>query len=230
MKQINLDKYSTIFFDADRTLFSFDGFQGLDKVFSDRRLDFSRAKYDEYQQRNKALWDRYERSEISSEDIKSIRFIPWEDELGMSSLDINTAYMDAMALVSEPLLGARELLSSLKGRVNIGIITNGMVQLQQVRLDRTGFSQYIDQVIVSEAIGKAKPHPDIFHHALSHFDHPHPSKVLMVGDSITSDIKGGQAAKLDTCWVTPAHSVSEIIPTYRVDSLLALHELLQCPV
>ena len=225
-KKINLDRYQVILFDADKTLFSFDSFLGLQHVFFKKNKELTRAAFDVYKKINQSLWAEYERHEISAETIKNRRFQLWEKDLGLSSYEINTAFVDAMADVCVPLAGAQKLLEAITGTVKIGIVTNGLAQLQQKRLEITGFSRFIDALIVSETEAKAKPHPDIFKRALEQLGNPRPSAVLMVGDSMASDIKGGVAAKLDTCWVTSPESLSEIEPTYRVTSLDRLHEIL----
>lgn len=77
----------------------------------------------------------------------------------------------------------------------------GQIKLQQVRLERTGFRNHFDVLIISEQIGVAKPHPDIFEHALSVMGSPARERVLMVGDNPDSDILGGLNAGLQTCWI-----------------------------
>ena len=99
---------------------------------------------------------------------------------------------------------------------------------QQVRLERTGFRDYFDVLIISEQVGVAKPHPDIFEHALSTMGHPSRERVLMVGDNPDSDILGGLNAGLHTCWVNADNKPEPagIKPYYQVSSLSELESLL----
>jgi 5'-nucleotidase len=121
-----------------------------------------------------------------------------------------------------------DLLNTLRGKVKLGIITNGFTKLQQVRLERTEFRDHFDVLIISEQVGVAKPHPDIFEYALSVMGHPSREQVLMVGDNPDSDILGGLNAGLHTCWVNANNRPEpmNIKPHYQVSSLSELESLL----
>ncbi len=126
------------------------------------------------------------------------------------------------------LAGAKSLLNALKGKVKMGIITNGFTSLQQTRLERTGFSNHFDLLIISEEVGVAKPDRQIFDYALEQAGHPDPSRVLMVGDTAESDIRGGMNAGWATCWLN-AHQRAlpeGITPDWTVTSLPELERLL----
>jgi putative hydrolase of the HAD superfamily/5'-nucleotidase len=116
----------------------------------------------------------------------------------------------------------------LKGRAKLGIITNGFVELQQVRLERTGLREHFELLVISEEVGVAKPHRDIFEHALTIMGSPQRDNVLMVGDNPDSDILGGINAGLDTCWFNRENKPipDGIIPKYQVSSLWGLEQLL----
>jgi 5'-nucleotidase len=133
-----------------------------------------------------------------------------------------------MAEICIPLDGAMSLLNALKGKTKLGIITNGFTELQQARLDRNGFNDYFDLLVISEQVGFAKPHPRIFEHALTNMGNPAPENVLMVGDNPASDILGGINAGFDTCWLNSHNRLllEGIFPKYQVSSLAELEELL----
>ncbi|BCQ46928.1 hypothetical protein ERHA55_44550 [Erwinia rhapontici] len=119
------------------------------------------------------------------------RFESWAAKLDVSAQDLNSGFLSAMAEICTPLVGAVDLLNALKGRVKIGIITNGFTALQQARLERTGFLGVFDLLVISEQVGYAKPHPAIFDYALTRMGNPARERVLMVGDNPDSDILGG---------------------------------------
>ena len=133
-----------------------------------------------------------------------------------------------MADICQPLPGARELVDSLTGKVNLGIITNGFTELQSIRLSRTGFQDAFSPVVISEQLGKAKPDVAIFNHAFSLMGDPDKHQVLMVGDNLHSDILGGINAGIDTCWLNHhgAEVSDDIAPSYQVSNLTELHQLL----
>ncbi|WP_019615664.1 pyrimidine 5'-nucleotidase [Psychromonas ossibalaenae] len=222
-------KYQWILFDADETLFHFDAFKGLQLMFSRYDIDFTRHDYEEYQVTNKPLWVDYQDGTITAKQLQNIRFEGWAEKLNVSTQVLNSAFLEAMADICSPLPGAKELLASLHGKVKMGIITNGFTELQEIRLKRTGFTEYFDSLIISEQVGLAKPHPGIFEHALASIGQPQKDQVLMVGDNPHSDILGGLNAGLDTCWlnVNGLENPADIRPHYQVSSLHELQALLE---
>jgi HAD superfamily (subfamily IA) hydrolase, TIGR02254 len=222
-------KWDWIFFDADETLFTFDSFSGLQRMFLDYSVTFTAEDFQDYQAVNKPLWVDYQNGAITSLQLQRQRFVGWGEQLNVPPEELNDAFMNAMAEICSPLPGAASLINSLKGKVKMGIITNGFTALQQIRLERTGFRDDFDLLIISEEVGVAKPDPRIFEHALKLADNPDPSRVLMVGDTAESDILGGMNAGWSTCWLN-AHQrplPEGIKPDWTVSSLSEL-ELLLC--
>lgn len=220
--------YSWVLFDADETLFRFDSFRGLQLMFSRFEVAFTEQDYRDYQAVNKPLWVRYQDNAITAAQLKDQRFQAWSAKLKVSTSELNASFLVAMAEISSPLEGAENLLRSLKGVSRLGVITNGFSDHQQARLERTGFREHFDLLVVSEVVGFAKPHPRIFEHALGMMGRPAPETVLMVGDNPHSDIRGGLDAGLDTCWlnVEGLPAPQGITPKYQVGSLLELERLL----
>lgn len=110
----------------------------------------------------------------------------------------------------------------------MGIITNGFTSLQQTRLERTGLRDHFDLLIISEEVGVAKPDARIFDYALAQAGNPSRDRVLMVGDTAESDIRGGVNAGLATCWLN-AHQQTlpaDLQPDWTVTSLSELEQLL----
>jgi len=222
-------KWDWIFFDADETLFTFDSFSGLQRMFLDYSVTFTAEDFQDYQAVNKPLWVDYQNGAITSLQLQRQRFVGWGEQLNVPPEELNDAFMNAMAEICSPLPGAASLINSLKGKVKMGIITNGFTALQQIRLERTGFRDDFDLLIISEEVGVAKPDPRIFEHALKLAGNPDPSRVLMVGDTAESDILGGMNAGWSTCWLN-AHQrplPEGIKPDWTVSSLSEL-ELLLC--
>ena len=217
-----------IFFDADETLFTFDSFSGLQRMFLDYSVTFTAEDFQDYQAVNKPLWVDYQNGTITSLQLQHQRFQSWADRLSVLPGDLNSAFINAMAEICAPLPGAVSLLNALQGKCKMGIITNGFTALQQIRLERTGLRDHFDLIVISEQVGVAKPHPRIFDYALEQAGNPARSRVLMVGDTAESDILGGMNAGLATCWLN-AHNRTlpeGINPTWTVTSLSELEQLL----
>jgi 5'-nucleotidase len=220
--------YEWILFDADDTLFHFDAFSGLQLMFSHFDITFTKQDYHEYQVINKSLWVDYQNGEITAQQLQHQRFNSWAEKLQVLPHELNSAFLSAMAEICMPLEGAISLLCALQGKAKLGIITNGFTELQQTRLERTGLSDHFELLVISEQVGVAKPHVDIFEHALSAMGNPAREKVLMVGDNPESDILGGINAGLDTCWINANNNPvpDGITPLYQVSSLSELKNLL----
>ncbi len=217
-----------ILFDADETLFTFDAFGGLQRMFLDYSVTFTAEDFQDYQAINKPLWVDYQNGAISALQLQHQRFEGWSERLSVPAGDLNAAFLNAMAEICVPLPGAVSLLNTLKDKVKIGIITNGFTALQQIRLERTGLRDYFDLLVISEQVGVAKPDRKIFDYTFEQMGQPPRDRVLMVGDTAESDILGGINAGIATCWLN-AHGRSlpeGIMPTWEVTTLSELERLL----
>lgn len=216
-----LENYDWVLFDADDTLFHFDSFSGLKKLFHAYGVDFNSADYQEYQAVNLPLWVEYQNGKISADTLKQRRFRAWGERLNVPPKELNRGFLLAMADLCTPMDGVKELLNRLHGRTRLGMITNGFVDLQEVRLERTGLRSYFDLLVISEQVGFAKPDPEIFSHALTQMGRPDPRKVLMIGDNPLSDILGGTRAGFDTLWVNPKKNPRPegVQPTFEMETL-----------
>ncbi|SBS38028.1 Pyrimidine 5'-nucleotidase YjjG [Marinomonas spartinae] len=222
--------YQWIIFDADDTLFHFDNFVGLVHMMTKYGVEFTERDFNDYQSINKPLWVEYQNQAITAEQLQTRRFQTWADKLSVSAQQLNHDFLQSMAEICQALPGAKELVDYLESqKVNMAIITNGFTQLQKTRLERTGFHRYFSPVVISEQLGIAKPNRKIFDHTLTLMDNPDRSKVLMVGDTLASDILGGINAELDTCWINHHNDVhpEHIKPTYQARSLLELKNILE---
>jgi len=218
-----------ILFDADETLFTFDAFSGLQRMFLKYDVTFTADDFHEYQVVNKPLWVDYQNGAISAAQLQIQRFEDWAQRLNVPASELNEAFLSAMADICRPLPGAVSLLDGLKGKVKMGIITNGFTALQQTRLERTGLGGHFDLLVISEQVGVAKPDAKIFDYALEKMGNPDRKKVLMVGDTPESDILGGINAGIATCWLNShGRTLPEgIEATWQVRTLPELEQLLQ---
>ncbi|QCT02755.1 HAD-superfamily hydrolase [Paenibacillus algicola] len=121
-----------------------------------------------------------------------------------------------------------EVLKSLQGKVKLLLLTNGSPDLQQEKLDGVpDLAPYFDHIVISGSFGKGKPDPSIFLHALSMLE-VDPQRAIMVGDKLTTDIKGGNAAGLTTVWINRTDRPKDpaILPNYEIQDLKELHPIL----
>lgn len=229
-------KYDVIIFDADETLFDFK--KSEREAFKNTMLEFG-IQYNEdyhlkiYQDINKIIWKEFEEGLITQEKLKIERFKRLSCKLGIEFDESQFAksFMKHLGDASFLLEDSINLVEALYNDYTLSIITNGLTSVQEKRIRKSVIAKYFKDIIISEEIGVSKPNPKIFEHALNHINHSNKSKVLMVGDSLTSDIQGGNNFGIDTCWYNPNKLVNQtgIKPTYEISKLKDLNDLLVNP-
>lgn len=218
-------KYKWILFDADETLYSFNSFEGIKRVMSQYDVVFERVDYERFQSLNQPLWVAYQNKEISAEELQIRRFTELAEQVGQDPMMLAQAFSEEMAWVSQPLTNVREVLNELNGKVKMGIISNGFRALQDKRLENTKTAQFFEFVVVSEDVGIAKPDPFIFEYAFRQMgENIDKSQILMVGDTISSDILGANQVGIDSCWFNPhgVYNDSCVFPTYEIHAMQEL--------
>ncbi|WP_195989507.1 YjjG family noncanonical pyrimidine nucleotidase [Clostridium sp. D53t1_180928_C8] len=226
-------KYEVILFDADETLYDFK--KSEREAFKNTMLKF-KIKYDEnyhlkiYQEINTALWKEFEQGLITQEKLKVERFKRLSDRLEVN-FDENTfakSYIEHLADASFLYDDSIDLIESLNKFYKLAIVTNGLALVQDRRLRKSIISKYFDTIVISEEVLMSKPNPKIFEHTLKNLNHTDKSKVLIVGDSLTSDIQGGINFGIDTCWYNPNKIINEtsIKPNYEISNFNELKSLL----
>lgn len=225
--------YPWLWFDADGTLFDYNLAEvtALKKTFEYLRLHYEVDYLNIYQEINHGLWQALERQEIKPDVLRVRRF-----ELLLSNLELDgaaeemsTTYITQLGLCTDLIDGAYEVLQALHGRCRFAIVTNGLQAVQHSRLSLSRIHGFIDEIIISEEVGAAKPQTAFFEIASERTGHPAKSDVLIIGDSLTSDIQGGVNYGIDTCWCNPASAAQpDGLPiTYEIHHLRDLLDLIE---
>lgn len=175
---------------------------------------------------NAELWAQLEKGELKKDQLVTQRFATLLGHMGAEGdpIRLNNEYLTRLSASATPYPGAEELLSELAEFATLAAVTNGTYTAQMSRLEKSGLLPYLDEVFVSEKMGSNKPVPKIFNEALRRLGIRNKSRVLVVGDSLTADIQGGQNAGLDTCWCnfTGAEDSTGPQPTYTAHSYTEL--------
>ena len=214
----------TILWDVDETLLNFGAAQraALFTLFSEFGLgpctDAMAARYDEI---NHSFWQRLERNEITKPQVLIGRFEQFFSEYGIDPA-VSVSFNDRYQLCLGDTIVYRDdclkLLDFLKGRIRQYVVSNGTIIAQTKKLDRSGIGKCMDGVFLSEALGAEKPNPAFFEKVFDAIRPASPNEVMIVGDSLTSDIRGGMNAGIKTCWYDPE---GKPIPDgYRVDHVI----------
>ena len=175
---------------------SFDELKGVDKKIME----------DVYHAGNVVYWKQYASGEITKAQVRRLRFEHLLKALEIDAMDpteIGEFYMERYALYWDYCEGAREGFFNIADRFPVGVLTNGFAKVQRKKLAQ--FSELRDQldaVVVSEEFGHMKPHPKLFAHAAK-LANTSPQDILYIGDSMTSDVEGGQNAGWNVIWYAP---------------------------
>lgn len=216
-------KYSVILFDIDDTLLDFPTSEreALCEALLESGIELNEEMIGTYQRINYELWKALERGEISRNELMIRRFADFAKFYGfdIDSTRVAQDYLDCLGRKVYFIDGARELLEALYGKVRMYIVTNGLACVQNSRYKLTGFDKIFDGMFISEEVGANKPDTRFFEYVSEHIDGFEKEKTLLVGDSQSSDIAGGIAFGIDTCWYSPKGAGGKHIPTYTVDSL-----------
>ncbi len=224
-------RYTSIFLDLDNTIFDFGASEktAIKTVLAEFSLPCDDAAAKLYSEINDSYWKRFERGEIPREAIFEGRFHTLLSTLGKDGdvAAISKNYFKYLSEGHDLVDFAEELLIYLKEKgYRIYITTNGFAFTQNNRIALSGMGKYFDKVFISEEIGAQKPEKAYFDYCAEHIDEKDRSKILVVGDSQSSDILGGINAGLDTCWFNPKRLKGKQTPKYEIGNLKELLDIL----
>lgn len=199
--------YHTLLFDADGTLFDYDRAEtwALSQTIAQYGQAFSPDYTQLYRQINDPLWDDFEQGAITQERLKVLRFELLFDslEFDIDPTAFSVSYSRQLGKATFLIDGAQETVTALNGSYRLFIITNGLRDVQRPRFSASSIGRYFEDWVISEEVGFAKPDPRIFDVAFERMGWPAKDGVLIIGDSLTSDMAGGIAYGIDTCWYNP---------------------------
>lgn len=224
-------KYDIILLDADETLFDFDQseYNALEYCFKSRSLEFSDEIYNEYHNINKILWKDFEAGKIEKPKLVTERFRILLSRLGykIDPADFNLSYGEALSRQNILFPGALRLCMRLAQKAKLYIVTNGIRSTQLRRFSDSPLPPYIEDVFVSEEIGAQKPSRQYFDAVFSRIPDFNPSRAIIIGDSLSSDIKGGMNAGIASCWYNPHFlpNTTDVVPTYTAQNYADIEKI-----
>lgn len=203
----SLDKklrYDIVLCDADETLFDFrlaehDAFKATMESVG---IEYSDELLKLYSKINLSYWKKLERNEVSREDLKRLRYEDLFREIGVSGIDcyaLNDVYLENLSKSSTLIPGAYEFVEKLSKFCKVIIITNGLVKAQTGRLAGSGLKPFIHNMYISEEVGISKPDKGYFDYVFEKENITDLKRVIVLGDSLSSDMLGGRNAGVDTC-------------------------------
>ncbi len=227
-----MKKYTTVYFDLDNTILDFTAteYKAIKQLLEIHNLPNSDDIIAKYSSINQTWWERFEKGEIKKNEIFAGRFKTFLD---FYSFDGNPQKMadDYFGLLSaghDIIENADKVIKQLSSRgYIICITTNGVSKTQYRRIDECGLKEYFDYIIVSEDAGHQKPEIEYFEYAMANSSEKDRSKILVIGDSLSSDILGGINFGVDTCWFNPKGKAATLKPTYEIANIMQILDILQ---
>ena len=236
--------YKLVLIDLDDTLFDYPktekeafrrtfeelGFFAESELGQKKKEEIYEKIKDRYKDVNLQLWKDLEKGAVDKDRLKVVRFekIIEEFDLKYNPYKMSELYLKKLGEGIFPFEATEKLCEYLHSKYKVGIVTNGIKEVQYPRIENSVIAKYIDKIIISDEVGVNKPDKRIFEYAINYFQIMDKAEVIMIGDSLGADIKGGQNTEIDTCWVNLRNNVNDagIIPKYEIGNLEELFEIL----
>ena len=123
---------------------------------------------------------------------------------------------------------APELVAYLYEKYDLYIVTNGVTETQHRRIKESGLEKYLKKIFVSEETGYQKPMKEYFEYCFQRIPMLDKEKTIIIGDSLSSDIAGGNNAGIDTCWFNlfGQEKPTDMKIDYEINQLSQLYQIL----
>ena len=222
-----------LFLDLDDTILDFHKAAriAVSKTFREFGIEPTEELLHRYHLINKACWEKLERKEWTREQVLVNRFQMVFDEVhaACDPAEFAKSYEHNLSIGHYFLPGAEEAVAALSKKYRLFLASNGTARVQAGRLTSANLYRFFETVFVSQELGANKPSIEFFERAFAQIPGLDKEKTMMVGDSLTSDILGGNRAGILTCWVNPGHLPAnpEIVPDYEIESIAQLEALLE---
>ncbi len=203
-------RYPVVLFDLDHTLFDFEASKKLAfaEVLEAHDHDSNDDVVAQFAEVEKPLWAGLESGDLTLDTLNYARWSGLVDAAGIAAdpASLAAGYLAGLGRHGGLFPGAREVLDALHRRCTLGLITNGYAEVQRARLDNFDLGRYFDVMVISSEIGVAKPDPRFFDSAMSQLQGRSDlvkEQILVIGDSLTSDMAGAVGYGLPACWYNP---------------------------
>ena len=222
----------TILLDLDNTIIDFNecARHSIMDIFQDLGFHYDENVFDTFITENVKIWKRLELGEIDKLYLRANR---WNIILGKLGIDydgtiIEERFENGVAKGAYPVEYAYELLQYLYNKYDIYVVSNGFRFVQESRVKIGKFDKYFKELFLSEDIGIQKPDIRFFDYCYEKLGSPPKEELILIGDSLSADIKGGNNFGIDTIWFNKNNdpASSDIIPTCTVEKLSQIKEIL----
>lgn len=200
-------KYEFLLFDADHTLFDFNKseYLALKDALEELGCPSDDAVIERYSDINVKYWKMLERGEIDKISLKLARFVEFGRAYGFEEKAeaLSDRYMENLSHEAHLFDGALEMIEKLSKKYRLFIITNGVKSTQDGRFGISPITKYFEKIFISEVIGAEKPSVEFFNAVANGIDGFDKERALVIGDSLSSDIRGAINSGMDCVWFNP---------------------------
>ncbi|MGV6861826.1 MAG: YjjG family noncanonical pyrimidine nucleotidase [Putridiphycobacter sp.] len=202
-----------IFFDLDHTLWDFDknSAEALNEIYGEKLQHHPIPSFErfikKYREINNRYWGLYRQNKVTKNQVRSGRFVDTLDFFKIKNSkqigeEISEHYVQLSPTKTNLFPNTHQTLQRLNQKYTLHIITNGFVEVQHIKLDRSNLKPYFDIVVCSEETGEKKPHQAVFNLALEKAK-TSPDKSVMIGDNLEADIHGAKKVGMEAIWFNP---------------------------
>ena len=217
--------YKFLLFDLDHTLLDFDTAEdvALTQLLKEEGVEDIQAYKDYYVPMNKLLWKNLELKKITKKELVNTRFAKLFAHFGIEKDGAYLAerYQFFLSKQGQTFPGVEDLLKKLISQgYELYAATNGITYIQTGRLEQSGIAPFFKEIFISEQLHTQKPDAEFYEKIGARIPNFDKKYALMIGDSLSADIQGGNNAGIDTVWYNPQHleNTTQLHPTYEVHS------------
>lgn len=228
-------KYDILLWDVDDTLLDF-GYSeryAIKHCFDLIGCDISEEWINRYSEINDGYWKRLEKGEVTKAEVLRGRFADLFAEMNIviseeKLAEFQLSYQKALGNVYYFRDSSYELCKKLKEKCRQYLVTNGVESTQRSKLKLSGLDKLMEDVFISEVIGFVKPRKEFFDACFAQIPDLDKERVLLIGDSLSSDIKGAKNAGIASCWYNPkGKEAGEVTPDYVIQNLWEVEKIIE---
>lgn len=232
-KLANNLKFDAILWDIDNTIlhFPYQEKYALKKCFSIFKLgEFTTQMLENYREISDNIWKEISTGKLSKNEglIERFEQLFKSFNINFSAKKFNEEYQCRLGDKVKFNDNAYKILNSLKPIIKQYATTDGTIATQKNELKNGNLLNIFDDIFISEAIGFSKPDVRFFDYIFKHIPSFDKNKIIIVGDSLTSDMQGGVNAGIKCCWYNPNHKKnnSKIPVDFEIDNLKQIYDIL----
>lgn len=229
-----MQRYKIILWDVDQTLLDFIKSEdyALRNTFEQFGKQIDSDIVSLYSSINDSYWKRLEKGEVKKQEVLLGRFYTLFECLSIDDIDVRefaSAYQKALGSVYFYRDDSYRLCLELKKDYRQYVVTNGVTWTQRNKLRLSGFDKIMDDIFISEEIGSPKPFRDFFDKCFDKIPDFDREKTIIVGDSLTSDMLGGNRAGISCCWYNPEkkEKTNDVFIDYEIKNLWEIKKILE---